>query len=624
MDKHRKKQVPSISRAGFMDECRKAKRCRRMLCVWPAVLGLLVPKAAFSQDILPEAVTTQIEQLAERAAEAGGDGPGGAAGVEEIVRYYEELLRHPLNINAASRLQLEETGLLTVFQTESLIAWRERYGAVRSLTEWAQVEGFSPGKVEEVKSFFTLGEPAAITRGSDTFTLKLRKDWKEKGVSLTMKELYESDIWSAGAVVDNDSRERFPDFVSLSARYRGFYAGDFTARFGQGLVIWKSFQMSVSGTPSSVARRGGGLQCYRSTDESNFFRGAGWNGTFGSVSVSAFVSRNALDARIRDGRYTSIVTGGLHSSESGKEVRHSLHEYVAGANATVTLGTWRLGVTAVGYGYDKPNGRRVQEYNRFQQYDGPWGNLGFDWYGSLGSLRLFGEAAVDAHLAPAVLAGVLWSPSYGFETSLAARCYSPSYIATHACALSSTTGVSNQIGAAWAVQVSGGGWTLRGNADCAWYPWKRYRHEAGTWGFKGRLQLLKDFRGGAQGEAQVTWSGRLKGRVRVNVPCGEKWTLSFRADANRGGAGGYADVRWMPSPRWDVSARVTAWKTDGWDSRVSFYERGVPQSFGVASYYGKGVGAYLLVKYAPMRCLEMWMKIRQDGFAYFVRIFIPG
>ena len=329
-----------------MDERRKAKLRRRVLCAWPAVLGLLVPKPALSQDILPESVTTQIELLAERAAEAGDDGSGGAISIDELIRYYEELLRHPLNINAASRLQLEETGLLTVFQTESLVAWRERYGAVRSFTEWAQVEGFSPGKIEEIRSFFTLGEPAAVSRGADTFTLKLRKDWKGKGLSLTVKELYETDLWSVGAVIDNDPKERFPDFVSLSARYKGFYAGDFTARFGQGLVIWKSFSMSVFGTPSSVARRGGGLQSYRSADESDFFRGAGWNGTFGPVSVSAFVSRNALDARIRDGRYTSIVTGGLHSSESGKKFRHSMHEYVAGANATVTLGTWRLGITA--------------------------------------------------------------------------------------------------------------------------------------------------------------------------------------------------------------------------------------------------------------------------------------
>ena len=85
--------------------------------VWLVGAWLLFPQLVFSQDILPEPVTALIEQLAERAAEAGDDGSGGAAGVEELVRYYEHLLRRPLNLNAATRLELEETGLLTLFQT---------------------------------------------------------------------------------------------------------------------------------------------------------------------------------------------------------------------------------------------------------------------------------------------------------------------------------------------------------------------------------------------------------------------------------------------------------------------------------------------------------------------------
>ena len=72
---------------------------------------------------LPATITTLIEQLAEQ----GGD-------AEELVRYYEELMQQPLNVNAASRAQLEECGLLTLFQVESLLAWRERYGAIRSAT----------------------------------------------------------------------------------------------------------------------------------------------------------------------------------------------------------------------------------------------------------------------------------------------------------------------------------------------------------------------------------------------------------------------------------------------------------------------------------------------------------
>ena len=562
---------------------------------------------------LPPSVTTLIEQLAEQGSDT-----------EELVRYYEGLLLRPLNLNAASRAELGETGLLTLFQAESLLAWRERYGAIRSMTEWALVEGFSPETVAALRPFFSLGEPASERATKQTCSAKFRKKWRQEGFSLTAKGRYEAADFSAGLVLDNDPKERFPDFLSVSARYKGLYAGDFTVRFGQGLVLWKSFALTVFGTPSATARLGGGLKEYHSAGESNFFRGVGWSRDFGKLSATAFVARTPVDARVVDGCYTSIVTDGLHATETERAKRHAMHEYVAGANVSLDRGRWHFGVSGTAYRYDKANGRRIQEYNRYQQYDGWWGNLGFDWYGSLGSLRLFGEAAVDAHGAPAALAGCLWSPSYNFETCLTARCYAPSYIATHAGAYSTLSSVSNQLGVLYALQWIQGRWTLRMNVDYAYYPWKRYRAEAGTSGIKARLQAVRSFRSGTELEAQLSWSSRFKGRVRLTLPLGREWTLSVRADANRGGLGGYLDARWSPNRRWDLSARVTAWNTADWDARLSFYERGVPQGFAVENYSGKGIGAYLTVKYAPMKNWEMWMKIQQGYAAYFVRIFIPG
>ena len=582
------------------------------LILFVSCIVAVAPVEAWAQE-LPVSVTTLIEQLAEQ----GGD-------AEELVRYYEGLLASPLNLNAATRSDLEETGLLTLFQVESLMAWRERYGAIRSVMELSLVDGFSAEQAALLCPFIAFGEPAVDHTAKQTYTARFRRKWKQPGFSLTTKGLYDAADFSLGAVIDNDPKERFPDFLSLSARYKGIFAGDFTARFGQGLVLWKAFNLSVFGSPSTASRRGNGLQPYHSTDESNFFRGAGWTHAFGAVKATAFVSYNAVDARIVEGRYTSIATDGLHATEAERARRHAMHEWVAGGNAAWEQGRWHLGVTAVAYGYDKANGRRVQDYNRYQQYDGVWGNLGVDAYGSLESLRLFGEAAVDAHGAPAVLAGCLWSPSYGFETSLVLRCYSPSYIATHAGAYSTLSSVSNQLGATYALQAIHGHWTFRLNADGTWYPWKRYRAEAGTWGLKARVQLLRTFPGGAEGEVQLSWSSRLKGRVRVSVPVGDAWQFSLRTDANRGGLAGYADVRWSPSRRWDFSARVTLWQTADWDSRISFYERGVPQSFLVENYAGKGVGAYLVAKYAPTKRVELWMKVQQGYCAYFVRIFMPG
>ena len=245
--------------------------------------------AVQAQD-LPSSVTTFLEQLAE----AGGD-------TEELVRYYEGLMASPLNVNAASRTQLEELRLLSLFQVESLLAWRERYGAIRSAAELSLVEGFSAEQLALLRPFIAFGEPSAVRAARQTYTTKVRKKWKQEGFSLTTKGLYDATDFSAGTVIDNDPKERFPDYLSLSARYKGIYAGDFTARFGQGLVVWKAFNLSAFGTPASVSRRGGGLREHRGTDESNFFRGAGWTHAFKALTVTGFASYMPLPVTEKPG-----------------------------------------------------------------------------------------------------------------------------------------------------------------------------------------------------------------------------------------------------------------------------------------------------------------------------------
>ena len=589
------------------------------MCRWTVGSGLLSFFLVFpffgaqAQGSLPRFVVDQIEAAAAEGASA-----------EDLILHYEGLLAQPLNLNAATRRELEASGLLTLFQQESLLAWRERYGAIRSAAELALVDGFPPEIVAELKPFIRFGEAAPARSFSNTTTLRGRKKWQEAGMSFTAKHAFEAPQLSLHAVLDNDPKERFPDFISLAGRWKGFYAGDFTARFGQGLVLWKAFSLSAFGAPSSAARRGNGLQPYRSTDESNFFRGAGWTGRFGNWRVTALASRNALDARIVDSCYTSITTDGLHVTETERARRHALHEYVLGANVSYERGRWHFGVTGAAYRYDKHNGRRVQDYNRYQQYDGWWGNLGADWYGTLGSLRLFGEVAVDAHLAPAAIAGVLWSPSYNFETSFTARCYAPAYIATHAGAYSSQSSVSNQIGGTASARWIQGPWTLQGDLAYTYYPWKRYRAEAGTQQLKGRLLLAYAFRGGTLLQGQVSYGSDWKFRLQGDVPLGTAWQLGARADANLHGFAAYAGLRWQPSKRWSLAARLTVWSTEDWASRICFYEQNVPQSFAVESYYGKGIGAYFLVKYAPVRYVDLYLKVQQGYVSYFVRIFIPG
>lgn len=582
---------------------------------------------------LPDRVVEIIERMAEEGVSE-----------EEMVRYYENLaLRRP-SINAQSRRQLESCGLFSVFQVESILDYRKQYGDILSEGELSLVDGFNAAAASCCAIFFSFTSDSQIAapyeepRLKQTLTAKAKSDYGASGTGVTLK--YSASYgksYSAGFTLDNDAGEALrrgwmPDFCSGYLCFDGagplrkLVIGDYTVRSGQGLALWKAFGMSVFGAPASVARNPRGVLPYTSNDEADFFRGAAATLRAGRGDVTLFASANRLDARIvGDTAYTSIVTGGYHCSATELAKRRTMREYVAGGCWNAEYHRLRCGVTALAYRYDKHNGRTVKDYNRYQIYDGWWGDVSADFYCFLHDFRLFGEVAVDAGGSPAAVAGAVWSPGYNLETSVLGRLYSRSYIATHSGAYSSLSSCSNQRGltcsAKWIFATR---WTLSGNAEYSYYPWSRYGIAGPSAALKYRLALGYAEDGGSSADIQVAGNPAPRWRANCVWAVNGKWRLNLRYAGNPGGHGGFAECAYSPSSRLKVSARLTCCNTKDWDSRLYFYEGGVPQSFSVTSYYGKRAGAYLYVKYTPVRNLDLWLKASDRNYAFFMRIFIPG
>ena len=510
-----------------------------------------------------------------------------------------------LFFTCVSFAQEKDTALtLTPFQKQSIQDYIEEFGDVLSVTELSNIDGFTPDEAA------WLWEEAMRVTAHDSsswkgvFTARARKKYAQEGFSLMSKYVLSSASgFEAGVVLDNDPGEKFPDFVSAHVSHKGLILGDYSARYGQGLVLWKASALNIMGEPSSLLRRGCGLSGYKSTDESNFLRGVAYSRSFGSLETSAFASYKTADVKPLD---------------SG-----SVHEIAAGVAAAYKGRNWKIGVTAVGYSYDCLVKHTVREYNRLRIYDGFWGNAGVDFIVSLGHWRLFGEAALDLHPAFAAVAGVLWSPDYNFEASLQLRGWSPEYTASH-----SMSSVYNDVGASLAVKYIRGSWKFNFNAVYDWYPWYRYNKPAGGTGYKLRFVAQKTFESGASALTQATFGETFKMRLHASVPLGN-FTLAARAEANiaempeQVGHGYYVEIAWK-SAKLSAVARATYYNTDGWDTRIYFYEKNTPQSFGSEVYYGRGFGWYALVKYAPSRRMDFCVKAQQNYCVFFMRIFIPG
>lgn len=520
------------------------------------------------------------------------------------------------NINDLTERELDSLHLLTRFQVRSLMDYRRQWGDILSATELTLVDGFTEDDVEALGDIVTYEPSTGRGRMRHLASVRIKKNWNAAGFSLTSKYKLTGSSFDAALTLDNDPLEKFPDFISGYFKYKGWIAGDYDLRLGQGLVMSTGMSLSAFGEPGSQIGRDS-YRGHTSSSESNFLRGVAWNGPLKGFDLTAFASFNGVDARIVNGAYTSIATDGLHATGAERAKKNSMREPLFGVSLARTFGTWKVALTTIAYSYTKPNGRKVQEYNRLQMYDGWWGNASASLYGIAGTWRIFAEAALDAHLAPAVKAGALWAPSYALEMSLALRACSPSYIATH-----SAGDAYNQIGAQYALKFIAGKWKFNLNADFCYYPWYRYQKPAGGVSFKARAAAVRTWPGGASLQAQASYSDMIKGKVQMKIPVGA-FQFGAKVEANPKGFALFAEAS-LRTRKFEASARVTYYNTDGWDGRIYLYERSLPESFSTQAYYGKGVGEYLVLKYSPTHTVDLWLKIQQGYCAFFTRIFIPG
>ncbi|MBR0534037.1 MAG: helix-hairpin-helix domain-containing protein [Bacteroidales bacterium] len=585
------------------------------------------------QSVLAQDVMRGIEDLLEQM-----QGEETGASPESLVQWYEDLLRNPLNINAATRSQLEQLQVLSLFQIESLLEYREEYGDILSLTELAAVDGFGKEMVDALSPFIILG--AGEAEGAGTYSeVRSRVKWKtsQEGLYRYARYLGGAGRFSYGATFESDAQESlFPDFISAHLKYDAgrfkLLLGDFTASYGQGLAMDKSFSMSALGSPAAILKRRNDFRAYTSSGENDALRGLAASLDLGSRGrLQAFFSAASLDATVTDSTYSSLPATGYHRTDFQKAQKNALHEFVGCVNYTFETDVLQLSLTATAYGYDRKNARRVQEYNRFQMYDGLFGNIALSALYSTGHCRIYAESALDRRGTPAALAGTLWSPGYGFEASVQLRYYPKEYIANHAGAYSSLSTVSNQYGfLANILARPADGLTITAMCDAAYHPHVRYRID--TPSFVAKVKARCEY-------AADSWSASLQDnyafkdyedshrhllKLSAVLRPSSRLSLSGRGDCvllfagdkaqdRRGyrlerGLGASLGIDWRAAERLALWGGAAYFDSPSSSTRIYACEKDLPQSFSVVSYGGRGVAASLLATADLFRGFRMTLK----------------
>ena len=587
------------------------------IALFGAIFFFWAPLAA--QDI-----ESEVEQMVEEGASD-----------DAIEEYMQSRLPQGLriNLNTASQQELERAGLFTPFQIASLLDYRKDYGALLTMQEVALIDGFGGDMAERLAPFVTLDSAPAAAKLQ--FQVRSRYRYKRgvEGLHQYNRVLMELGGFRVGLLAESDPGEMpLVDHIGWYAGYsKGRWSvllGDYSACFGQGVALWNAFSFTSACSPASIMRRSKGVVPYKSADENAAMRGLAVHyGATDGFGATLFASAAGVDARVTNEGYTSLPTTGYHRTIAEKAAKNAMREYIVGGNAAFRGGHFEAGLTAVAYTYSKHNARKVTSYNQYQMYDGWMGNISADVVASAGHWRFFAEVAADAGLHPAAVAGAVYSPSYNFEASASLRYYDKAYIAPHAGAYSTISSVSNQAGAVLSLLWRPlRGVLLTSFSEFVHYPGERYRVACAS--SAAYQKVRAEFGLGAvtlSAQDYYVWqssSGTRKhslkaaakgewGRWKVSLRCG---AVLLREDMGAGASSGQLShgaalaalaSREFGHRRHSVSASVSLYDAQDYDTRVYLFESDLPGSFSAQYYYGKGIAARCLVKFKPARRLTL-------------------
>ena len=562
---------------------------RRMRTVAVACVMLL----AFECAGLAQEVDKVVEELAESLTEeddAGFDS-------EELVSHLQRLKAHPVNINAASRKELSSTMLLTPFQIESILARVESSGAILSFAELSLLYGFDEKTVRKLQPYIVLGPIERKRQGfwkdqtTSVYARYQRSFSPDAETHLVRTRFSYLDKAEASVIFKGNSTASSSDNLStFSVSYSGLklgrsaelriVAGDFYARFGQGLSSWNGFSFSAAAESSGFVKNAEAISLYTSSDTSKLLRGAAVSLSWNGLEISGGYSFRNEVSLFRISYMRKRVRAGFSFSGKRYEVNVCAADILVGGGGLVCFGE-------AAYCFLPPDG----------ETSGAFAALG----------------GVSADLGNAAVHLLLRSYQKDFHSPVGGP-------------YSSISKAANQQGASLRITVPlYRKLALAAGADYTAYPYPRYHVKDPSCSFKGYVKLSIDDSGfGTPSRNQLWIKGYYKLDVRYSSPLQKTSSFSLKSGgalyiAEYLSAGIRAEYNTLDGRalclslkagrgKHTMSAGVIFFDVPQWNGRIYFPQAELPYAFSSTLLYGKGIDAYALVKTRLSRRLSLYLK----------------
>ncbi len=643
---------------------------------------------AQSEDQVVEELLENFFRDNEEASESDG---------QTFLENLEAYRNRPLDLNRATAEDLLDMRLLNDIQVTNFIQYRSQFGSFLNAYELQAVPGWDVDDIRRMLLFskintgleqrntrivkgFSEGENELLLRagrtvpanytvfGTDGQGVGPNVEGRPIASGLRYRHTFDNRL-RFGLTAENDAGEAFfrksnPqgfDFYSfhllaqnLNRTVRTVALGDFTARFGQGLLMQLGFAANKSSESISITRSGSKIRHYGGFGEALFFRGAATTLAFGKHwEVTALYSDRRRDGNVMlpdtinaepddDIAFTSLQTSGLHRTPSEIADERALREQVGGLSATYL---WRDGqVTANGLSirYDKPWEPAVAAYRlyafRGQQLNAASIDYNFRRY----NWQFFGETARSSNGGMATLNGLLLTPDPHVTLAALHRSLGKDYQSIYGNPFAEATGASNEQGLYLGAEIRYiRRWKINLYADVWRNPWLRFGTSAPSRGREYMAQVnwtkSKTF------SAYASWRSEVKerdsnvegvpglveirkDRMRIHAVYKVSRAVELRsrielttaqlADFERtNGFIAYQEVviKSLGSP---VSAalRYALFDTDNFDTRVYTFETDPFTAFSVPAFSGRGSRYYVNLQWRITRWLRLEGRVDQTNW----------
>lgn len=610
-----------------------------------------------------------VQQIVEDLLESAGETMSDETDFQEILDDLEGFRQQPLNLNMATKEELDRLHLLSPDQIENFLTYREKTGIIYSLYELASINGFDPDLLEKLEPFvgFRIPEESSKKKRADNTVLfrttrvfSVSTDAEQAKCEGSAERFYvrmkhTSDAMNYGFVGEKDPGEAFfrksqPQGFDYNSAFANFevgksgnrlFAGDYHVRFGQGLIISQGFSVGKSAETTQVFRANEGIRSYSSTDENQFFRGMAGRFQIKDITISPFVSWHRLDAHIDtiDGSpfFGAFQTSGYHRTGSELAGKHALTAIDAGAHVSYRYKSWSFGATSVFTRFNALLDRANEPYNQFLPEGQSNLTGGFDWKGSIRNIFWFGEAAFTRNSGRAFLSGTILKPAPNAELALVYRNINRTYYSFYSNAFVESSRINDEQGFYAGTKIFPAPhlvfWAY---ADFFRFSWMKYTTEAPSVGTEFFVQVswsptvkssvyLRFFQ---EEKAQRQSNGLIRrneqqkvNKIRLNFihELNDRFSLKtrieaivFSRDSLEHGFLVLQDFSYKAAKKtFSANGRLAWFKTDSYNSRVYAYESDVLYAFSVPALYGNGFRAYLNLGWHPGKHLSFWAKVAQ-------------